>query len=294
MIFTQQFEFKKYLPISDLDYKWGLVVNDVGFSQIPKNSEYPPKGHPGTHMFSWESGRILNGYHFVLIAEGEGVFESQSAAEIPVNAGDGFILFPGEWHRYKPLKKAGWTESWIGFSGHFAESIMQEHFFKKEQPVIRNCATMLIQNLIKSVFQLIREEPLGYQRTASGVCIQLMAEICNIQKAAETPGLSSSLISKAKYLMNKKINERIDFHLFCKNHGISYSKFRADFKHQTGFPPLQYFLQLKIEKAKDLLLNTDLKAKEIAFQLGFQSENYFGRIFKLKTGCSPHHSRKNG
>ena len=142
------------------------------------------------------------------------------------------------------------------------------------------------------MIQIISDEPLGFQRTASGICIQLMAEICNIQKAAETPGLSTSLISKAKYLMNKKIDEQIDFHLFCKNNGISYSKFRADFKYQTGFPPLQYFLHLKIEKAKDLLLNTELKAKEIAFKLGFQSENYFGRIFKIKTGSSPHQFRK--
>lgn len=294
MIFEKQFEFKKYLPISDMDYKWGFVVNDVGYSEIPKNSYYPPKGHPGTYMFSWETGRTLNGYHFVLITEGDGFFESQSSEATTINAGDGFILFPNEWHRYKPLKECGWTESWIGFSGHFTESIMQEYFFKKEQPVIRNCANMLVQNLMKSLFQLTREEPLGYQRTASGVCIQLMAELCNIQKAAETPGLSTSLISKAKYLMNKKIDEHIDFHLFCKNHGISYSKFRADFKYQTGFAPLQYFLHLKIEKAKDLLQNTDLKAKEIAFQLGFQSENYFGRIFKIKTGSSPHQFRKKG
>ncbi|WP_372935490.1 AraC family transcriptional regulator [Mariniphaga sediminis] len=294
MILTKQFEFKKYLPISDMDYKWGFVVNDIGYAQIPKNSDYPPKGHPGTHMFSWETGRTLNTFHFVLITEGEGVFESQSFETTTINAGDGFVLFPGEWHRYKPLKESGWTESWIGFSGLFTDSIMQEYFFKKEQPVIRNCANMLVQNLMKSLFQLIREEPLGYQRTASGVCIQLMAEICNTQKAAETPGLSSSIISRSKYLMNKKIDEQIDFHLFCKNNRISYSKFRADFKHQTGFAPLQYFVHLKIEKAKDLLQNTELKAKEIAFKLGFQSENYFGRIFKIKTGKSPHQFRKKG
>ena len=286
-------DFKKYIPISDLDQKWGFVINDLGRTEIVENSNYPTKGHPGTHMFSWESGRILNGYHFILITEGEGVFESKSAGKRTIKAGDGFMLFPGDWHRYRPLKESGWTENWIGFSGHIAESIMQDFFFNKKQAVVQNCANMLVLNLLKSLFQLLAEEPFGYQRTASGVCIQLMAEVCNIQKAAEIPGLSSSLISKAKYLMNKKIDENIDFHLFCKNSRISYSKFRADFKYQTGFPPLQYFLQLKIEKAKDLLLNSELKANEIAFKLGFQSENYFGRIFKLKTGFTPQQFRKS-
>ena len=94
--------------------------------------------------------------------------------------------------------------------------------------------------------------------------------------------------------MHKKIDEAIDFNLFCKNNRISYSKFRADFKFQTGFAPLQYFLHLKTEKAKDLPKNTDLKAKEIAFKLGFQSEHYFGRIFKIKTGLTPHQFWKIG
>lgn len=291
---ANKFEFNKYIPISELDQKWGFVINDLGRSKIPENSDYPTKGHPGTHTFSWETGRILNGYHFILITEGNGVFESKSAGTININSGDGFMLFPGEWHRYRPQKEIGWTENWIGFSGHIAESIMQEFFFNKEQPVIQNCANMLVVNLVTSLFQLIDEEPFGHQRTASGICIQLIAEICNIQKGSESSRLSSSLISKAKYLMHKKIDEAIDFHLFCKNNRISYSKFRADFKHQTGFAPLQYFLHLKTEKAKDLLKNTDLKAKEIAFKLGFQSEHYFGRIFRIKTGFTPHQFRKIG
>ena len=62
-------------------------------------------------MFSYESGRILDEYHFVLITEGKGIFESKSAGIKNVNTGDGFLLFPGEWHRYKPIKQSGWTEN---------------------------------------------------------------------------------------------------------------------------------------------------------------------------------------
>ncbi|MEX0881897.1 MAG: AraC family transcriptional regulator, partial [Cyclobacteriaceae bacterium] len=111
-------------------------------------------------------------------------------------------------------------------------------------------------------------------------------EICNIQKGSEINIQASSVVSKAKSLMHKKIDEKIDFHYFCKNHGISYSKFRSDFKHQTGFAPFQCFLLMKIEKAKDLLMNSDLTAKQIAFSLSFNSDHYFSRIFKIKTGLT--------
>jgi hypothetical protein len=36
--FANKLEFKKYIPISDLDQKWGFVINDLGRSKIPKNS----------------------------------------------------------------------------------------------------------------------------------------------------------------------------------------------------------------------------------------------------------------
>jgi len=297
-IFTPHFDnkpgsvFKKYLPISDIDRRWGFIINDIGHTVIPENSYYPSKGHPGTHMFSWESGRILNEYHFVLITDGEGVFESTSAGNKKVNKGDGFLLFPGEWHRYKPVKETGWTESWVGFSGRVADIMMNEDFFDKKHPVIRKCGNMLVLNHFRSLTQLISEEPFGFQRTASGVCMQLLAELYNIQKGTLLSDQANSLISNAKHLMHKKIDEEIDFHTFCRNYGVSYSKFRSDFKQQTGFAPLQYFLLMKIEKAKDQLKSTDLKVKEISNNLGFRSDHYFGRIFKLKTGATPQEFRR--
>ena len=288
----KKLEFKKYLPVSEMDRKWGFAIHDVGHAVIPENTEYPPKGHPGSYMFSWKAGRILNEYHLVLITNGRGVFESRSAGRQELKSGDVFLLFPGEWHRYKPAKETGWTEYWIGFSGQIAEVVMQDVFFAKEEPIIQNCANMLVRNLFNSLFQLIAEEPFGYQRAACGICLQLIAEICNIQKGSLLSSQTNSLISKYKYLMHQKIDEELDFQLFCKNNRTSYSKFRSVFKHQTGFAPLQYFLLLKIEKAKDLLKNTDLKAKQIAFVIGFKSEHYFGRMFKLKTGFTPQQFRK--
>ena len=277
--------FKKYIIISELDHRWGFIVNDTGYTIYPKNSDYPSKGHPGTHMFSWKTGRILNEFQFVLISKGQGIFESKSAGKRKINEGDAFLLFPGEWHRYKPEKKTGWTEHWVGFTGEVANLMMKDCFFKKENPVANKYNNQLVTKLFQVLRQLIQEEPFGFQRIASGICIQLMAEFCNTQYGS---GLKhESPISRAKYIMNEKIDEEIDFKILAANLRISYSKFRSDFKRQTGLPPLQYFLLLKIEKAKNLLLNTIISSKQIAFDLGFESQHYFCRLFKQKTGMSP-------
>jgi len=283
--------FKKYLVISKLDKEWDFTVNDVGFTVYPKNSDYPSKGHPGTHMFSWKTGRILNEYHLVLITKGNGSFESRSIGKRKITEGDAFLLFPGEWHRYKPSKKTGWTENWVGFSGKIADIIIKRYFFKKENPFVSKFNNQLVVSLFQKLCCLVEEEPFGFQRTASGICIQLLAEFCNSQLGSGL--IEKSPISRAKYIMNEKIDEEIDFKILANNLGISYSKFRSDFKRQTGLSPLQYFLLLKIEKAKSMLLSTNINSKQIAYELGFESDYYFCRLFQHKTGLTPKHFRQN-
>ena len=74
---------------------------------------------------------------------------------------------------------------------------------------------------------------------------------------------------------------------------VSYAWFRKAFKTYTGIAPNQYLLQLKIEKAKMLLLDDTKTIKEIAFGLNFESAFYFSKLFKEKIGISPELYRKN-
>jgi transcriptional regulator GlxA family with amidase domain len=64
------------------------------------------------------------------------------------------------------------------------------------------------------------------------------------------------------------------------------------FKQYTGIAPVQYQLDLKIRRAREMLVSTDLSIKEISYELGFQSIHYFSRIFKNKTGMAPSEIRK--
>jgi AraC-like DNA-binding protein len=277
--------------IFEQDEKWGFYVNDLGSTVIGKDEEYPSKGHPGNYMFTWEKGRVLNEFHFVLITDGAGEFESLETGKKKISEGDGFLLFPGIWHRYKPEKNKGWTERWVGFSGTLAKQFLSNGFFNPEQPIIHKCNQSTIMGYFDSLFSLFNDEPFGFQRLASGICMQLMAELYNIQQLSEKKDSFYTMVSQSKQLMYRRIDETIQIEAIADELGISYSKFRADFKKQTGTSPLQYFLQLKIEKAKELLLRTQNSQKEIAFSLGFESDYYFNRLFKQKTGYTPRQFR---
>jgi AraC-like DNA-binding protein len=59
------------------------------------------------------------------------------------------------------------------------------------------------------------------------------------------------------------------------------------FKKATGLNFTDYVSRVRIEKAKNLLLNPNLRISEIAFEVGFQSLTHFNRVFKKIIGQSP-------
>ncbi|MBP8988670.1 MAG: helix-turn-helix domain-containing protein [Clostridia bacterium] len=64
------------------------------------------------------------------------------------------------------------------------------------------------------------------------------------------------------------------------------------FKDIIGTTPIQYINQLRLRKARELLINTDINIGEIARLSGFQNIHYFSRYFQSKENCSPRDFRK--
>ena len=61
-----------------------------------------------------------------------------------------------------------------------------------------------------------------------------------------------------------------------------------------GRSPIQYVKQVRIQKAAELLLGTDLKISDIGLQCGFQEMSYFAKAFRELKGCTPHEFREKG
>jgi AraC-like DNA-binding protein len=73
---------------------------------------------------------------------------------------------------------------------------------------------------------------------------------------------------------------------------MSRSNLMRVFRNATGQTPIEYLLRLRIQRAMEMLRNTDLPVTEIAIETGFNDSNYFTRQFRKITGLTPTNYRK--
>jgi transcriptional regulator GlxA family with amidase domain len=83
------------------------------------------------------------------------------------------------------------------------------------------------------------------------------------------------------------------FDRICDLTHFTRAHFRRLFKEHTGFTPHSYFTLLRLNKATQLLGNTKLMLKEIAYLCGYDDEKYFNKLFRQKEGMSPQEYRSS-
>ena len=280
-------EFARYLPVEPAARDWGLYVVDGGFLETPPGTPYPPGQHPEAYMFTWEKGRTLKEYQLGYLTRGRGVFESRSAGRLRVAAGDVFLTFPGEWHRYRPLQTTGWDESWIGFDGEYARRLMGR-FFSVEKPVLHVGYSEELLECIHVICDLMETPTVGRRPLMAAKAIEALARVRALAMGSD-PGdrrLAESL-ERARLHLLPHSDEGVDLMRLARQLGLSYSRFRRAFRVHTGLSPRQYHLQIRINRAKALLRDTDRPVAAIAEQIGFSSVHYFSRLFSQRTGRAP-------
>src|SRR6056297_1794957 len=143
------------------------------------------------------------------------------------------------------------------------------------------------------IFTLVLEEKPGFQEIASGLVLNLLGYITAFQKQRGfTSKPLETSIQTLRFDMRKDILSVPDLEPYVSQSNVSKDYFRNMFKKYTGFSPHQYHMELKLMRAKELLLTTNKSIKEIAYELGFQSIHYFSRCFKKKLGVNPSEVRK--
>ena len=285
----------KYLIVNDMDQKFGLWVNTVGFQSIQPDSPYPLIDLPSCYFFNSQKGRVLREYQLVYITKGRGLFSSETTPEKQVCKGRLMVLFPGQWHTYHPYRQTGWNEYYIGFEGPVIDNLMKGGFLSKDNQVLEVGLNEELVSLFSRALEIAEADKISSQQYLGGIVLHIVGMILSISKnKIFEVGDVDQKIEQAKIIMNENVFKDIDPEELAMKLNISYSWFRKVFKDYTGYAPAKYFQELKLRKAKQLLVGTSQSVKEISFMLDYKSTEHFFSLFKKRTGFTPLEYRSFG
>jgi len=278
----------RYLPISAEMKRWPVYVIGCGFASVPAGHPYPPTQHPSDHHFTWRRGRVLDEYQLVYLTRGGGWFESRETGRRRVSAGHLWALFPGVWHRYTPARATGWDEYWLAFAGTQAASVIARYGFTPARPIRMPGVCERLVQVYEKILDELREEQYGSRTLIAAWIHEALARADVEERRRELAGREiGEAVLKARARMAECTDRNLDMRQLARELHVGYSWLRRKFRAYTGFSPGQYHLQLRINRAQELLRATSLPISEIAARIGMSGVHYFSRVFRAKTGVSP-------
>lgn len=100
-------------------------------------------------------------------------------------------------------------------------------------------------------------------------------------------------VEAAIHYIKEHIGEPISLSSLAEAAHLSPYYFAHRFKKQTGFSPLDYVIHTRINRAKELLLQTSLSVNEIAYEVGYHNGRSLVNLFTQRVGVSPSNFRKS-
>lgn len=200
-----------------------------------------------------------------------------------------FILPQNTEHAYGSDEHQPWSIYWIHFGGellpHFNEvKAIQNHY--KPFHITSNDE---IVSLFSKIYKTLE---LGYSidnLMFANMCLTyfLTLFIYNAKHITTTPSDKINCVDGAIHYMQQNIQQHLSLQDLSNHYHYSPSRFSSLFKQKTGYAPIDYFLQMKMQKATQLLDFTDKPIKDIASAFGFDDPYYFSRRFRKIIGMSP-------
>jgi AraC-like DNA-binding protein/mannose-6-phosphate isomerase-like protein (cupin superfamily) len=255
----------------------GLYVTDIGY--------YPKARHHYRQRQHGADQHIL-----IYCTEGKGQVQIEKK-QYRLKPDDLIVIPAGSSHNYAADEKDSWTIYWIHFKGTIANAIVDTMItqFKGHHHSITYQLKRL--ELFDDIYGNL-ERGYGNDNVCyANMCLWhflssfLYDEKFNLPEKKQSK--QDNIIEPSINFMQQHLSEMLQLSDIANFVNLSVPHYSFLFRQKTGFAPIEYFNQLKIQKACQFLIFTDLRIKEIAEQLGIDDPYYFSRMFTRLMGVSP-------
>ena len=198
---------------------------------------------------------------------------------LDAHAGDVVFIDCSRPHFYSA--KCGLEFLYVNFAGTNSADIFQ-HLYAEYGPLIKKKSNRMIGENINSIVATYQngeiEDPAKSSLRLYQLCAQLLARDENEEMKP---------INKTIRYIKANVGNPINLNMLAGIAHMSPYYYAHAFKEQTGFSPIEYVINSRIERAKVLLLTTTDTVEQIAYQVGYSASSSFITIFLKRTGSTP-------
>lgn len=207
---------------------------------------------------------------------------------------DTFVVIPaGSAHSYAADENDSWTIYWAHFKGPSADVIVdamiKQHHGHSGIITFQQKRLHLFEDIYASLERGYGNDNLCY----ANMCLWhfLSSFMYDDKFNLSEKKQSADVVELSINYMQQQLSNMLTLANISQSVNLSASHYSSIFRKKTGFSPMEYFNHLKIQKACQYLIFTDLRVKEIAYKLGMEDPYYFSRMFNKLMGVSPNHYR---
>ncbi len=180
---------------------------------------------------------------------------------------------------------------WVHIAGVNTRDLCNDVIHTNGNIVKARDAERIKSRMFKILEGIKLEKALGEAELSLEV-YKLLMEITGAKGANVKDDVREDLIGDIKDYIVSNTGEKITVDNLASRAHMSTTHFSRVFKQKTGFSPYDYVLTARINKAKELLLKTEMSVVQIAYETGFNSEANFIYCFTKNEGISPGKFRK--
>lgn len=258
-----------------------LFVTDIGY-------------YPRAHYHYRERTSGSDQHILIYCTEGKGWVES-GTLRLKVSK-DQYFFIPAKMpHCYGANNNDPWTIYWIHFKGNLSDIFVKDEItitsIGESNNFLRNDRRIrLFEELYQNLSMGYSQENLEY----ASICLwYLLGAFTYLPQFERIRSVQQhDIIEKSILYMHDHIEDTINLNEIAEFCGYSVSHFSMIFKKKTSRSPIEYFSNLKIQRASQMLDFTDMPVNEIAEKLSFEDPFYFSRVFKKLMGLSPTEYRR--
>jgi AraC-like DNA-binding protein len=308
-----------YLPVDDRTAEWGFYLTAAGRVMQTVAMSTPHGLHPEMYMFdqspapddqpitasSREKGRVLPEFAVVYVTETHGVFESDETGVVEFDGPTLLFLFPGVWHRYRPIGTAkNWlTSRWLAFNGDLGYRLLRPGYVTPgtavRQVVRSQDLTVAFDRMIDRVAATAAADPILLSMRAMDLlvdCIEFARGGQDVQNAS-TPEASGecgeALVARMTDLIWTGSHRDLTIDQLCEAVGTKRRSMERWFRKARGRSLLSEVNLCRSRRAQHFLETTDLPLKNICWLAGFRNTEQMRLTFLQLVGMPPDHYRQS-